>query len=51
MNIVDRTKDLIKVAFGERFGGILKLLFKKSGGEWISSVEIETYLMAHPKVC
>lgn len=33
MNIMDRTKDLVK-----------------SGGEWISTVELENALMAHPKV-
>jgi len=33
MNIMDRTKDLVK-----------------SGGEWISTVELENVLMAHPKV-
>jgi fatty-acyl-CoA synthase len=33
MNIVDRTKDLVK-----------------SGGEWISTVELENALMGHPRV-
>jgi fatty-acyl-CoA synthase len=33
INIVDRTKDLVK-----------------SGGEWISTVELESLIMAHPKV-
>jgi fatty-acyl-CoA synthase len=33
VNIVDRTKDLVK-----------------SGGEWISTVELENALMSHPKV-
>ncbi len=33
INIVDRTKDLVK-----------------SGGEWISTVELESLIMAHPKI-